>query len=84
MKSMALLQLLLDRKAMLLNEIQRMNEIHENNQPKAQTEDFKQKYSWLSLQLLITNAVIEPVLTHFRLRKVNESEKKGNFCINYY
>mmetsp|Transcript_697 Transcript_697/g.581 ORF Transcript_697/g.581 Transcript_697/m.581 type:complete len:144 (+) Transcript_697:1182-1613(+) len=72
-KSMAMLQLLLHRKARILDEIQRMNEIVENNQPKADSEDFKQKYAWVSLQLLVTNVVIEPVLTHFRLRKINEN-----------
>lgn len=74
-----MLKLLLERKSRILSEIQRMNEVVDNNQSKADSEDFKQKYAWVSLQLLVTNAVIEPVLTHFRLRKFKEdSQKQGN------
>lgn len=77
-----MLKLLLDRKSRILSEIQRMNEVVDNNQAKADSEDFKQKYAWVSLQLLVTNAVIEPVLTHFRLRKFKEdSPKQGNIPI---
>ena len=79
---MAMLKLLLDRKARILGEIQIMNEAVDNNQSKADSEDFKQKYAWVSLQLLVTNAVIEPVLTHFRLRKYKEdTPKQGNHYI---
>ena len=79
---MAMLKLLLDRKSRILSEIQRMNEVVDNNQSKADSEDFKQKYAWVSLQLLVTNAVIEPVLTHFRLRKFKgDSPIQGKFLI---
>jgi hypothetical protein len=40
---MAMLTLLLDRKARILEEIQRMNEVIEENQFKAEEEEFKQK-----------------------------------------
>ena len=67
---MGMLSLLLERKSRILDELQRMNDSIENISSKGESEDFKQKYAWVSLQLLVTNAVIEPVLTQFRLRKI--------------
>ena len=48
-----------------------------NETEKTEIEDFRQKYAWVSLQLLVTNAVIEPVLVHFRMRKVKEEGEGG-------
>lgn len=80
--SMAMMQLLLDRKARILQELKRMNEVVNNNPAKGETEEFKQKYAWVSLQLLVTNAVIEPVLTYFRFRKLKDDSPKdeGEIC----
>lgn len=67
---MGMLSILLERKSRILDELKRMNESVENINSKGESEEFKQKYAWVSLQLLVTNAVIEPVLTLFRLRKI--------------
>ncbi|CAI2361399.1 unnamed protein product [Moneuplotes crassus] len=64
-KSMAMMTLLLQRKTRILDELQRMNEILESNPSANEHEEFKQKYAWVSLQLLVTNAIIEPVLSRF-------------------
>lgn len=76
-----MLNLLLERKSKLLDEMQRMNDIFEDNPAKGEAEDFRQKYAWVSLQILVTDAVIEPVLTHFRLRKIKgeSAAPKGMF-----
>jgi hypothetical protein len=69
---MAMLSILLERKSRILDELQRMNDSVEIINSKGDSEEFKQKYAWVSLQLLVTNAVIEPVLTQFRLRKIKD------------
>ena len=84
-KAMGMLNLLLERKAMLIEELRRMNRVYKSeiddlrvkneSLSSSSSSPLKSKYAWVSLQLLVTNAIIEPVLSHFRMRKIKSGDQ---------
>ena len=67
--AMAILIVLFERKQRLISELKALNDAFEKTQ--SYNEDYKQKYAWIGIQLQATNATIEPVLTRFRFRSIN-------------
>lgn len=66
----------------MLDEIHRMNSIVDNFHQKANTEEFKQKYAWISLQILATNRAIEISLPGMRLRRIKKDfEVEGKILL---
>ena len=67
--AMSILIVLFERKQRLISELKALNDAFEKTQ--SYNEDYKQKYAWIGIQLQATNATIEPVLTRFRFRSIN-------------